>query len=75
MQNRVSWSGGKRTSAEVPAITSSSSGHSGFNMVSVWLPGPSSPVPAGRGGIVGLVRGPDTWVIKQKMLTWMVVIV
>ncbi|WZZ45157.1 hypothetical protein YC2023_041416 [Brassica napus] len=52
--NRASWSGGKGTSAEVPAITSSSFGHSGFNMVSVWPPGPSSPVPVRRGGIVGL---------------------
>lgn len=48
-----SWSGGKGTSAEVPAVTSSSSGHNGFNMVSVWPPGPSSPVPVGCGGIVG----------------------
>ena len=52
--NRASWSGGKGTSAEVPAITSSNSGHSGFNMVSVWPPGPSSLVPVGRGEIVGL---------------------
>ena len=44
----------KGTSAEVPAITSSSPGHSGFNMVSVWPTGPSSLVPVGRGGIVGL---------------------
>ena len=28
--------------------------HSGFNMVSVWPPGPFSPVPVGRGEIVGL---------------------
>ncbi|CAN6815013.1 unnamed protein product [Brassica oleracea] len=33
--NRASWSGGKGTSAEVPAITTSSPGHSGFNIPSV----------------------------------------
>ena len=52
--NRASWSGGKETSAEVPAITSSSPDHSGFNMVFVWFPGPFSPIPVGRGEIVGL---------------------
>ena len=52
--NRTSWSAGKGILAEVFAITSSSSGHSRFNMVSVWPPGSSSPVPVGRGRIVGL---------------------
>ena len=52
--NRASWSGGKRTSAEVSASTSSNPDHSRFNMVSVWPPGPFSPVPVGRSGIVGL---------------------
>lgn len=52
--NRTSWSVGKGTSAEMPAITNSNSGHSGFNMVSVWFSGPSSPVPIGCGRIVGL---------------------
>ncbi|WZZ32020.1 hypothetical protein YC2023_015421 [Brassica napus] len=52
--NRASWSGGKRTSAEMSAITNSNLGHSGFNMVSVWFSGPSSPVPIGCGRIVGL---------------------
>ena len=33
--NRASWSGGIGTSAEVSAITSSSPGHSGFNIPSV----------------------------------------
>ncbi|CAF1823906.1 unnamed protein product [Brassica napus] len=33
--NRASWSGGKGTSAEVFAITTSSSGYSGFNIPSV----------------------------------------
>ncbi|CAN6873522.1 unnamed protein product [Brassica oleracea] len=35
ISNRASWSGGKGTSAEVPAITTSSPGHSGFNIPSV----------------------------------------
>ena len=46
--------GGKGTSAEVPAITSSNPGHNGFNMVSIWPPEPFSSVSVGRGGIVGL---------------------
>ena len=33
--NRASWSGGKGTSVEVSAITTSSPGHSGFNISSV----------------------------------------
>ena len=32
--NRASWYGGKGTSAEVSAITTSSPGHSGFNIPS-----------------------------------------
>ncbi|WZY78972.1 hypothetical protein YC2023_025356 [Brassica napus] len=52
--NRTSWSGGKKTSAEVSAITSSSSGHSRFNMVFVWFSGLSLPVLVGCGGIVGV---------------------
>ena len=50
----LSMSGGKGTSAEVPAITSSNPGHNGFNMVSIWPPEPFSSVSVGRGGIVGL---------------------
>ena len=57
--NRASWSGGKGTSAEVPAITTSSPGHSGFNIPSV--------------GALDPLRGdswecgcPDTRVIKKK---------
>ena len=33
---------------------SSSPGHNRFNIVSIWPPGPSWPVPVGHGGIVGL---------------------
>ena len=50
--SRNSWSGGKRTSAEVSAITSSSSGHIGFNMVSVWPVESFLPVPVGYDDIV-----------------------
>ena len=54
MLTKVIKGGGKGTSAEVPAITSSSPGHTGFNMVSsVWSPESFSPVPVERGGIVG----------------------
>ena len=70
--NRASWYGGKGTSAEVSAITSSSPGHSGFNMVFVWSPGPSSSVPVGRGGIVGLSERSeylDYQKKKKKMAT------
>ena len=57
--NRASWSGGKGTSAEVPAITTSSPGHSGFNIPSA-------------GALDPLRRDswdcscPDTRVIKKK---------
>ncbi|WZZ23672.1 hypothetical protein YC2023_007073 [Brassica napus] len=47
--NRTSWSGGKGTSAEVSAITTSSPGHSGFNIPSAGALDPlredSSPPP------------------------------
>ncbi|KAL0674055.1 hypothetical protein Bca4012_002036 [Brassica carinata] len=42
LPNRASWSGGKGTSAEVPAITTSSPGYSGFNIPSVLNMLPSS---------------------------------
>lgn len=52
--SRTSWSGGKETSVEVPAITSSNPNHIRFNMVSVWPAGLFLPVPVEYGGIVGL---------------------
>ena len=61
-----SWSGGKGTSAEVPAVTSSNSGHNGFNMVSVWPPEHSSPVPVGCGGIVGPISERSGYLDYQK---------
>ena len=64
--NRASWSGGKGTSAEVPAIMSSSSDHSGFDMVFVWSPRPFSPVPVKCGGIVELIERSGYLDYKKK---------
>ena len=57
--NRASWSGGIGTSAEVPAITSSSPGHSGFNIPSVGALDPLR-------GIVGNVAAQIPELSKKK---------
>ena len=51
------------------AITSSSPGYSGFNMVSVWFSGPSSPVPVRHGGIVELSEKSGCFDYQKKKVS------